>query len=242
MDNFNFRYDQNNNMYVDTKSISSFVSKVYMWMTGGVTITLFVAIATFSNKYLFNLIYGNNLAPLIAFGAMMFISFNMNISVARSSINYVASLFILYSVLNGLCLSVLGFLYSYDVLVLSLTVTSILFLILSLYGYLTNEDLGKLRSLILVSLVFLIVFNLVNLFFRMDSLRLFIAYAGALTFMVLIAYETNKLKKMAVQISSTVGEENLDKYAILGAFSLYLSFINLFIYILRILSDRKKRD
>lgn len=149
-----------------------------------------------------------------------------------------AFMFFIYSFLNGLIFSLIGAAYSLNVIFYSLLTTIIMFIVLSIYGYTTKEDLGKYQGFLKTGLISLIIISIINLFLNVPSLYWIVTVLGVVIFSALICFDVNRIKKMAYQISSG-DEEALGKMGIIGALSLYLDFINLFLYLLRIFSRRK---
>jgi hypothetical protein len=115
-------------------------------------------------------------------------------------------------------------------------VTSLTFGIMAFAGYTTNTDLTKFGSILMMALVGIIVASLVNFFLQSDSMQYLISFIGVLVFTGLTAYDVQKLKRIGSEM--TAGEESTRKYAIMGALSLYLDFINLFLFLLRFLGRR----
>jgi uncharacterized protein len=145
--------------------------------------------------------------------------------------------FILYSILNGFTFSVIFLIFTEASIASTFFITAGTFAIMSVYGYFTKTDLTKLGNLLLMALVGLIIASAINLFYQNNTLDWITTFAGILIFVGLIAYDTQKIKQMNV-----IGNEGTDedkKEAIIGALSLYLDFINLFLKLLRLFGKRK---
>jgi uncharacterized protein len=163
----------------------------------------------------------------------------ITISRAINKLNATAAtaLFLLYSAINGLTLSAIFLVYAHATLAGAFIVTAGTFGAVSLYGHVTKADLTKLGTFLFMALIGLIIASVVNMFLANTALDWIITYAGVLIFVGLTAYDTQKLKIIAIQT-----EDNpalAARLSVNGALSLYLDFINLFLYILRIMGNRK---
>lgn len=230
----------NNYYYVPSHSateVGQLMKSVYMWMTLALGITgvvaLYVAQSTelmysiFSNSILFwGLIIGE-------FALVMIISARID----KMSFSTSLLLFLLYSLVNGLTLSVIFAAYTKESVATTFFVTAGTFGIMSLIGYFTKKDLSKLGGILFMLLIGLIIATVVNIFWANSTMYWIITYAGVLIFVGLTIYDTNKIKAM---LEYHQGDEVItQKIALMGALTLYLDFINLFLYLLRILGDRK---
>jgi len=157
-------------------------------------------------------------------------------SLDRLSLGMVSFLFVFYSLLNGATLSFIFVLYTAESIASTFIVTGLTFGAMSVYGFTTKKDLSKWGSILFMALIGLIIASVVNIFFADSTLYWIITYAGILIFVGLIAYDTQKLKNIAYQVSD---EQTAGKLAIRGALSLYLDFINLFLLLLRLLGNRR---
>ena len=165
----------------------------------------------------------------------------VTISRAVNSISASAAtaLFLLYACLNGLMFSVLFLIYKLPTLGGTFMVTAGMFGAISLYGYVTKRDLTRLGSILFMALIGLILASVVNMFLHSDStLYWLISYAGVLIFVGLTAYDTQKLKQIAMQ---TGGDPAMaHRMSVVGSLVLYLDFINLFLLLLRIMGNRRQ--
>jgi FtsH-binding integral membrane protein len=146
-------------------------------------------------------------------------------------------LFLLYSALNGLTLSILLLVYTASSVASTFFITAGTFGLMSAYGYFTKKDLTSWGNLLFMALVGLIIASIVNIFWSNPTMYWIISYAGVLIFVGLTAYDTQKIKNMSLELDAE--SEAGRKGAIMGALALYLDFINLFIILLRILGDRR---
>lgn len=217
---------------------AAFISKVYGWMSSALLITGIVAMWAASTPAVFNAIFpGDTMMPfyiLIAaeFGAVIYLSARINtMSAERAGI-----VFILYSILNGLTLSMVFLIYTSSSIASTFLVTAATFGVMSAYGYMTKKDLTSIGNLAFMALIGLIIASVVNMFMNSEMMYWIITYAGVLIFVALTAYDTQKIKRMA---AFDDGAEVSKKKSILGALTLYLDFVNLFLYLLRFMGNRK---
>lgn len=147
-------------------------------------------------------------------------------------------MFVIYSVLTGISFSVL-FAGDLNILITAFSVTALLFLILGIYGYVTNEDLTKFGSIATVGLITIILASIVNIFLKSDGVVWFTTILGVIVFVIFIAVDINRIKSNIIAHAVQGDMEILNKIEIMGALNLYLDFINLFLYILRILGRKK---
>lgn len=211
--------------------------KVYLWMTLALLITGFTAYAVATTPQLTNLIFANQAVVWILFGAELLLVFGLSAAINRLSLLTATLMFILYSVINGAVLSVIFFAYSIGSIATTFFITAGTFGAMSLYGYFTKSDLTSWGKILIMALIGIIIATVVNIFVKSSGLDLIISYAGVLIFVGLTAYDTQKIKTMCLQAPDA--GESMQKIALLGALSLYLDFINLFIYLLRILGRRE---
>jgi len=217
---------------------AAFISKVYGWMSCALVITAAVAMWAVSTPAVFNLIFGgtSNLPfyALIAaeFGTVIYISARIN----RMTAERAGVLFLIYSILNGLTLSMIFMVYTNESIASTFLITAATFGIMSFYGYTTKKDLTSIGKLAMMALIGLIIATVVNYFMQIQGMAILINYAGVLIFVGLTAYDTQKIKRMAAFDDSA---EDSKKKSIMGALTLYLDFINMFLFLLRILGDRR---
>lgn len=219
------------------KSIqTTFINKVYGWMALALAITGFVALRTADSGFI-NIIAGNQLiffGILIAeLGLVVWLSSRINSMNASKAIG----LFLLYSALNGLTFSILFLIYTSASIASTFFITAGTFGVMSAYGYFTKTDLTSIGNIAFMGLIGIIIASVVNIFWHNETLYWGITYIGVLVFVGLTAYDTQKIKKMSLEMD--VNSEEGSKGAIMGALALYLDFINLFIMLLRIFGQRK---
>ena len=157
----------------------------------------------------------------------------------KASASILRMIFLVYSVLTGITLSAIGAIYDPYAIIAAFTGTVVLFTVLAIYGYVTKEDLSKYRSILIVGLIALIIMGGINIFLQSDGLMWISSMLGVAVFIVFIAYDVNRIKNNVIAYALEEDASILDKIEIHGALSLYLDFVNLFLYILRILGRRK---
>lgn len=214
----------------------SFFMQVYGWMTSGLLATGLVAYYTANTPFLLALIFGNKLVFYGLLLANLGIVFGLGRSIQSLSATTASALFFTYSALNGLTMALIFLLYTSESVAAVFFITAGVFGAMTAYGYLTKADLSKWGSLLFMGLVGVIIASLVNIFLQSPTMMWILTYAGVLIFVGLTAYDTQRLKQMAYSIDD---EETVAKFAVLGALTLYLDFINLFLYLLRILGRRR---
>lgn len=217
---------------------SKFMTKVYGWMSFALIITALAAHAVARSEYALSLIFGNSLVfwgLIIAEFALVFI---LSSRINKMSAGVASLMFVLFSLINGLTLASIFLTYSESSIVSTFLITAGTFTALSIYGYATKKDLSSFGNILFFALIGLVIATIVNIFFSSSTLQWIINYAGVLVFSGLVIYDTNKLKQLAYAVSLEGNNETASSYAIHGALSLYLDFINLFIYLLRILGNR----
>ena len=156
----------------------------------------------------------------------------------RISFTTATLMFIIYSLLNGAMLSSVFLLYTASSIASTFFITAGTFGVMCVYGYLTKRDLTSLGNLCLMAVIGLIIAGLVNLFLQSSLMSLIVSGIGVLVFVGLTAYDSQKIKRMLLQEGLEVNDSTR-KIALLGSLTLYLDFINLFLYLLRFLGDRR---
>lgn len=212
--------------------------KVYVWMTLALVLTGITAFGVASSPSLMMTIFQT---PAIMWGliiAELAIVIAISAAINRLSLTTATLLFVLYSVLNGATFSLIFAVYTMSSIANVFFITAGTFGVMAAYGYFTKRDLSSWGKLLLMALIGLIIATLVNVFLvKSTGFDLILSYAGVLIFVGLTAYDTQKIKQM-LAMQTDMGE-GAQKVALLGALSLYLDFINLFLYLLRIFGKRE---
>jgi FtsH-binding integral membrane protein len=196
-----------------------------------------VAYRTTQSEFLLELIFSSSFGFIGLILAELALVFWISSGIQRMSSNMAIGLFLLYSVLNGMTLSVLLIAYTGASVASTFFITAGMFGAMSVYGYTTKQDLSSWGNLLFMALIGLILASVVNIFLQSSGLYWLINYIGVLVFVGLTAYDTQKIKQLAAQV--IVESEEGRKVAIFGALTLYLDFINMFIFMLRILGNRR---
>ena len=210
--------------------------KVYGWMAMALVITALTAYYVARSPQLIQLIFTNQpvLWALIIgeFGLVLGLSAAIN----RLSLTTATIMFVVYSVVNGATLSSIFFIYTMSSITSVFLITAGTFAVMAVYSYFTKTDLSSIGKLLFMALIGLIIATIVNIFLKSSGLEMILNYVGVLIFVGLTAYDSQKIKEM--MLTAPDAGEGMQKLALLGALSLYLDFINLFLYLLRIFGRR----
>jgi FtsH-binding integral membrane protein len=217
--------------------VNDFVRSVYNWMCIGLALTGFVAFYVSNSETMLRLVFGNR---IIFFGliiAELAMVFSLVSRVSKMRAGTATSLFVVYSALNGVTLSFIFLRYTSVSIVSTFFICAATFLACSVYGWTTKKDLTSFGGFLMMGLFGIIIASLVNIFIQSSAMHMMISYIGVFVFVGLTAYDTQKLKNMAMSQPAGLDGAVVRKGAILGALSLYLDFINLFLFLLRILGQ-----
>ena len=211
--------------------------KVYVWMTLALVITGTTAYGVATSPGLLMAIATNQLlfwGLIIAeFGLVVAISAAIN----KLSLTTATLLFVLYSVINGATLSFIFAVYTMSSIASVFFITAGTFAVMAVIGYTTKKDLTSMGKILFMALIGIIIATVVNIFLKSTGLQMIVSYLGVLIFVGLTAYDSQKIKQML--LTAPDAGEGAQKIALLGALSLYLDFVNLFIYLLRIFGRRE---
>lgn len=217
----------------------SLMRKVYVWMTLALVITGFVAYGVASSPGIITALVSNKLLFWGLFIAELALVWTVSARINRLSLTTATLLFILYSALNGATLSLILLVYTMQSIASVFFITAGTFAVMAAIGYFTKSDLSSLGKILMMALVGLIIATVVNAFLlKSGGFILILSYVGVLIFVGLTAYDTQKIKQMLI-MADDVNEET-QKIALLGSLSLYLDFINLFLYLLRIFGNSRE--
>lgn len=217
----------------------SLMRKVYVWMTLALVITGFVAYGVASSPGIITALVSNKLLFWGLFIAELALVWTVSARINRLSLTTATLLFILYSALNGATLSLILLVYTMQSIASVFFITAGTFAVMAAIGYFTKSDLSSLGKILMMALVGLIIATVVNAFLlKSGGFSLILSYVGVLIFVGLTAYDTQKIKQMLI-MADDVNEET-QKIALLGSLSLYLDFINLFLYLLRIFGNSRE--
>ena len=221
---------------IDIKSSNNLLRKVFLYMILGIAISFGTgAYLLYFNQGLLSTLFNYYQFLVIAELAMVFsISFFIN----KISSSLAKILFFAYSLVNGVTLTVIGFIYAPQIIFYAFMITLTIFVVTAIYGYTTQEDLSSYRRFFMIALISLIILSIINAFMGVGMLEWVITIGGVVIFTGLIAYDVNRIKFISYQLADG-DNEAMEKMGIMGALNLYLDFINLFIYILRIFGRKK---
>jgi FtsH-binding integral membrane protein len=215
--------------------VSSFLRAVYGWMFIGLGVTAGIAFAVASSPQIVHALVTNRLLFFALIGGELGLVFYLSARVAELAPGTAAALFLGYSALNGVTLSLILLAYTGASVANTFAVCAVMFGALALYGSTTSRSLAGVGQFMFMGLIGLIVASIIGIFWHSNALQFMIACAGVLIFTGLTAWDAQRLKQMALALPN--GE--VRSYAIVGALSLYLNFINLFLMLLRFFGDRR---
>ena len=211
------------------------MQQVYAWMTAGLLTTGAVAFFAANSGITESLAR----TPLLFFGlfiAQIAVVWFLSARISRMAPAAAIGTFLGYSMLSGLTLSPILFAYTSQSIASTFFVTGGTFGVMSAFGYLTKADLSKMGSILFMALIGFLIASVVNIFLASSALYWILTYAGIAIFVGLTAWDTQKIKRMSMNVTN---ETDAQRVGIIGALTLYLDFINLFLLLLRILGDRR---
>ncbi|MGM9703615.1 MAG: Bax inhibitor-1/YccA family protein [Prevotella sp.] len=211
--------------------------KVYVWMTLAMVLTGVTAYGVATSPGIMMAIATNKILFFGLIIAEFALVFGVSGAINRLSLTTATLMFVAYSVINGALLSFLFLAYTMSSITSVFFITAGTFAVMAFIGYTTKKDLTSIGRMLFMALIGIIIATLVNMFVGSTGLSMIISYVGVLIFVGLTAYDSQKIKEMLV-VAGDHGEAG-QKLALLGALTLYLDFINLFIYLLRIFGQRR---
>ena len=217
---------------------TSFVLKVYNWMTMGLALTALVALGIEVAVPGVRWIMLEN--PIIFYGLLIMelaIVWGLSAAISKIPALLATLIFLFYAGLNGVTFSIIFLVYELGSIAYTFFICAAMFGATSVFGFVTKMDLSRIGGILMMALVGLIIASVVNIFVASSTLDWIISYAGVIIFVGLTAYDTQKIKRMSVGIDSS--SEEGGKASIMGALTLYLDFINLFLFLLRILGRKR---
>jgi len=236
-ENGNFGVSTFEEEYATVKGMNEFISKVYGWMFAGLAVTAGVAYYVAGNaRLLFTILSNMFIFYGLLIGELILVSV-LSARITRFRYGTAVTMFLVYAALNGLTLSVLLLVYTSESVASAFAITAVTFGVMSIYGYVTKTDLTRTRSILFMGLIGILVLSLVNLFLRSSGMAWFISLLSLFVFLGLTAYDMQKLK--AYYFGTQGNPELRSNLGIIGALSLYLDFINLFLTMLRFFGRRR---
>ncbi len=233
----NFRGISADEQLVMSKAFTVLMRKVYTWMTLALVITGLTAYGVANSPGVLQAIYTNQILFWGLIIAELALVVGVSAAINKLSLTTATLMFILYSVINGALMSYIFLAYTASSVATVFFITAGTFGVMALIGYTTKTDLSSMGKILFMALIGLVIATLVNLFVKSDGLTLILSYVGVLIFVGLTAWDSQKIKQMLLQAPDA--GEAAQKVALLGALTLYLDFINLFIYLLRIFGKRE---
>ena len=215
--------------------VTTFLRSVYGWMCAGLAITAVVAYTVAGSPALAGALAQNQFLFLVLFLAQLGVVFYLSARVDRLAPGTATLLFVLYSALTGVTFSVILLAYTGASIASTFVVTAGMFGALAVYGTTTSRSLAGVGQFVFMGLIGLILASVLGMFWRNAALEFLISVVGVIVFTGLTAWDAQRLKQMA----TSVPQAQLGSYAILGALSLYLNFINLFLFLLRFTGGRR---
>ena len=215
--------------------VGAFLSRVYGWMFAGLLITAVTAFVVASSPTLIALVILNRLVFWALIIAQLGLVFYLSARVEKVAPVTAAGLFVLYSALTGVTSSVILLVYTGASIVSTFIITAGMFGTMAVFGTVTKRSLAGWGQFLFMGLIGIIIASIVGLFFQSDAMQFVISVVGVIVFTGLTAYDAQRLKHMAVSLP----DGRVGSYAVVGALSLYLDFINLFFFILRLSGGRR---
>jgi uncharacterized protein len=217
--------------------VRAFVQQVYGWMAAALAVTGFVALAVSQSVTMQQFIFGSRFVFFgLIIGELLLVMWLVT-RISRMSAGTATTVFVAYSVLNGVTMSAIFLVYAQATIASAFFVTAGVFGVMTIYGFFTKTDLTRMGNILVMALFGFIIATVVNIFLRSEGLYWLITYAGVVIFTGLVAYDSQRIKEMALA-GAGEGEEG-QKHAIMGALRLYLDFVNLFLLLLRIFGRRR---
>ncbi|MBZ0302431.1 MAG: Bax inhibitor-1/YccA family protein [Anaerolineae bacterium] len=215
------------------------LKQIYMWMTLGLLVTTGVSVAVYNIPAVLQVVM-NPAVFMVAIIGELALVFGLSLAIRKLSAGVAIAMFFVYAALNGFTLSLIFLGYELGSIAAAFGTTVVLFFVMTMIGLTTNIDLQKYRTYFLMAIIGLVIAMVINMFIGSGPLDYLISFAGVIIFTALTAYDTQKFYRMAAD-PTIQGEEAslLTKLSIIGALTLYLDFINLFLFLLRLFGGRR---
>ncbi len=219
-----------------------FLRKVYLWMIAGLLLTAAVAFFVASSEMLLRYVASNAFSVILLAVLQIGIVFILSSRIERLSVGAAIGCFLGYSVLTGITFStIVSVFIGTGIIERAFLSTSVVFIVAALYGSFTKKAVQRWSSWLMIALLSVLLASLINLFMRSTALDYLISIAGIIIFSAVTAWDTNKLKAMNDSYGSVMSSEELSKISIMGALDIYLDFINIFIYFIRIFANSRDK-
>lgn len=226
----------------DQQRVAIYLGRVMGWMCVGLLTTLAVALLCLAIPQVAAVLYNSNVIYVIIL-VQLGLVLGMSAAMRRAGPTAVTVMFLGYAAMTGITFTGLFFLFELSSLVYVFGVAAAVFVAMSLYGLFAKKDLTRIGTIAFFGLIGIILAGVANLFFRSGTLNLAVTVVGILVFVILTAYDAQKIKAIYLDAVAQGYDEygpELQKMAIYGALTLYLDFINLFLKLLRLLGRRRR--
>lgn len=212
---------------------NALLKNVYLWMTAGLLLTTVVAYVIGSNQQLLSRLYSTG-AIYILIISQLVIVFMLSMRIQKMSSMSAIAWFAVYSICTGAMLSAVIAVYAKAVIARAFLTTALMFAFMSVYAMTTKRDLSRMGNILVMAIIGMLVASLVNLFLRSEAIYYALSYVGVAVFCGLTAWDTQKIMRLNDEYGYGIDEETFVKLSIICALQLYLDFINIFLYLLRI--------
>jgi uncharacterized protein len=217
--------------------ISEFMYRVYGWMMVGLMLTGAIAYYVSTVPAFYQALFSNTALLILLFVAQIVIALALSFFVMRLSFPVAVFLFLLYAAMLGISLSAIFLVYTATSIYATFFVAAAMFGIMCVYGYVTQTDLTSMGNVLLMALIGLVIGGIVNMFLKSPAFNYVLSGIGVILFTLLTAYDSQKIKQIAQQLM--MDRATMNKIALLGALTLYLDFINLFLYLLQFMGQKR---
>ncbi len=241
MDNYIRDYEErqiSSEKVVEQSTFAILMRKVYVWMALALVVSGLTAYYVAGSEQMLMVIFGNQITFWVLAIAEFGLVIGLTAALKKLSFPLGACMFLLFSILNGVTLSAIFVVYTMSSIATTFFVTAGTFAAMAFIGYTTKKDLTKIGGILLMALIGLIIASVVNIFLKNSMMDIVISAIGVLIFVGLTAYDAQKIKEMMLDCGTEVNDFT-QKLAVFGALSLYLDFINLFLYLLRFLGKQR---
>ena len=240
MNNYTRNYNYSDSrMETVTRAFPRLMRSVYAWMCAGLLMTGFTALGIAKNSEMVTAIFSNTILFWGLMIAEIALVIFLTARIHKMSFSTAALCFAGYAILNGVTMSAIFFIYTLSSIAQTFFICAGTFGAMSLVGLFVKRDLSGIGRILMMGLIGLIIATVVNIFVASSGLAMILNYVGVLIFVGLTAYDVQRIKVMLTEAADVYGTEQLQKLALMGSLTIYLDFINLFLYLLRIFGDRK---
>jgi FtsH-binding integral membrane protein len=215
----------------------AFVTRVYGWMAGGLALTALIAAYVASSRTLIEAVVTNRLIFYGLIGAELILVFGLSAAINRLTPAMALGGFLLYAAINGVTLSVIFLVYTAESLGTTFLISAAMFGSMALFGTVTKRDLTAVGSFMFMGLIGVIIASFVNFFLHSEAVYWITSYFGVFIFIGLTAYDAQKIKRIGAD--AMLSAEDSGRASVMGALALYLDFINMFLFLLRLFGRRR---